>query len=389
MGDVWWGIVEKNGPQQYQWSAYLELLEKVKNAGLKFQATMSFHSCGGNVGDQCDIPLPPWVTSIGDSNPDIFYTDQQGNRDKEYLSLGVDNETLFEGRNPVQIYTNFVQSFVSNFSSYIGNTLVELQIGLGPAGELRYPSYQLSHWSFPGVGEFQCYDKYMLKDLAAAATASGHSDWGYGGPDNAGSYNCNPCTDSSCGPFFTNGNDNFASPYGQFFLNWYAGLLIAHGDNILGSIESVVGGRLKLTAKVSGIHWQFNTPHHGAELTAGYKNDDGKAYDRLASMFAKHSVSFDFTCLEMRDNEQPGSTCCCSPENLVGMTLQAAKNANIGYQGENALARYDQTAYSTIEYESTRVFPINGFTYLRLGSTLLQTSNFATFKTFVSQMHSL
>jgi hypothetical protein len=27
-------------------------------------------------------------------------------------------------------------------------------VGLGPAGELRYPSYQLKLWKFPGVGEY-------------------------------------------------------------------------------------------------------------------------------------------------------------------------------------------------------------------------------------------
>ena len=32
---------------------------------------------------------------------------------------------------------------------------------MGPSGELRYPSYPESSgtWTFPGIGEFQCYDK--------------------------------------------------------------------------------------------------------------------------------------------------------------------------------------------------------------------------------------
>jgi hypothetical protein len=39
--------------------------------------------------------------------------------------------------------------------------LKEIQVGMGPAGELRYPSYPESNgtWRFPGIGEFQCYDK--------------------------------------------------------------------------------------------------------------------------------------------------------------------------------------------------------------------------------------
>jgi len=254
---------------------------------------------------------------------------------------------------------------------------------------MRYPSYQLSRWSFPGVGEFQCYDKYMLADLATAASIAGHPEWGNGGPNNAGTYNCNPCTDSNCGPFFTNGFNNFASAYGQFFLSWYFATLLDHGRNILNDIKTVVPGGVQITAKVAGIHWQFNTPAHGAELTSGYKNDDGTAYNKIASMLAGLGVSIDFTCFEMRNSEQPTGSCCCNPETLIYQTLQAAKSVGIHYQGENALPRFDQTAYNTILYESNRVFVIDGFTYLRLSNTLMQSSNLGTFTSFVNQMHNL
>lgn len=34
--------------------------------------------------------------------------------------------------------------------------ITDIEVGLGPAGELRYPSYPLSQrWVFPGIGEFQ------------------------------------------------------------------------------------------------------------------------------------------------------------------------------------------------------------------------------------------
>jgi hypothetical protein len=40
-------------------------------------------------------------------------------------------------------------------------SIQEIQVGMGPAGELRYPSYpeQNGTWRFPGIGAFQCYDK--------------------------------------------------------------------------------------------------------------------------------------------------------------------------------------------------------------------------------------
>jgi len=42
---------------------------------------------------------------------------------------------------------------------------------MGPAGELRYPSYPEGNnlWRFPGIGEFQCYDKVSPCPPTAAA----------------------------------------------------------------------------------------------------------------------------------------------------------------------------------------------------------------------------
>lgn len=47
---------------------------------------------------------------------------------------------------------------------------MQVLIGLGPNCELKYPAHPLDHrWNFPGVGEFQCYDKFMLATLQACA----------------------------------------------------------------------------------------------------------------------------------------------------------------------------------------------------------------------------
>ena len=60
-----------------------------------------------------------------------------------------------------------------------GDIITEITVGLGPAGELRYPSYPEGdgRWRFPGVGEFQCFDAYMLASLQTAAEAAGHPEW--------------------------------------------------------------------------------------------------------------------------------------------------------------------------------------------------------------------
>ena len=36
----------------------------VKSTGLRIQAVMSFHACGGNVGDYAQVPLPEWVLKV-------------------------------------------------------------------------------------------------------------------------------------------------------------------------------------------------------------------------------------------------------------------------------------------------------------------------------------
>ena len=120
MVDVWWGIVERGGPGQYDFSAYKRLFYKVAAAGLKVQAVMSFHAAGGNVGDTCKIPLPRWILDIGEKNQDIFYTDKSGHRNRECLSLGCDEVPMFWGRTPVDVYKDLITVFCDTFQHLFG-----------------------------------------------------------------------------------------------------------------------------------------------------------------------------------------------------------------------------------------------------------------------------
>ena len=123
MMHIWWGVVEGEGPMTYNWSAYHALLKLITSAGLKVQASMCFHGCSKLV-DNCDISLPPWILSIGENNPDIFFSDKAGNRYQQCLSLSVDSLPLLGGRSPIQMYSHFLQSFRDTFSPYIGSTIV-------------------------------------------------------------------------------------------------------------------------------------------------------------------------------------------------------------------------------------------------------------------------
>jgi len=189
MVDVWWGLVEQQ-PKTYAWTAYRQLFEMARDAGLHAQPVMSFHRCGGNVGDTCNIPLPQWVRDIGAQDKNIWYQDQNKNSDQEYLSCGIDNLPLLQGRTAVQVYSDFMADFTAVMGDLMPSTIDEIQVGLGPAGEMRYPSYQLSRWTYCGIGGLQSYDAYLLAELASAAKAANHTEWAVaGGPNNAGNYN--------------------------------------------------------------------------------------------------------------------------------------------------------------------------------------------------------
>ncbi|XP_043718480.1 beta-amylase 3, chloroplastic-like [Telopea speciosissima] len=386
MVDAWWGLVEKDGPLKYNWDGYAELVQMVQRHGLKLQVVMSFHQCGGNVGDSCSIPLPPWVLEEVSKNPDLVYTDRSGRRNPEYISLGCDSLPVLKGRTPIQTYSDFMRSFRDTFKAYLGGVIVEVQVGMGPCGELRYPSYPESNgtWRFPGIGEFQCYDKYMRASLEASAEAIGKGDWGKGGPHDAGNYNQFP---EDTGFFRREGT--WKTEYGKFFLEWYSGKLLEHGDQILAAAEAIFQGtRAKLSGKVAGIHWHYGSRSHAAELTAGYYNTRHRdGYLPIARTLGKRGVVLNFTCMEMRDGEQPAHA-NCSPEGLVRQVKMATKTTCCELAGENALERYDDRAFAQV-LATSRSDSRNGlsaFTYLRMNKRLFEGENWRNLVNFVKSM---
>lgn len=386
MVDAWWGLVEKDGPLKYNWDGYVELVQMVQRHGLKLQVVMSFHQCGGNVGDTCSIPLPPWVLEEISKNPDLVYTDRSGRRNPEYISLGCDSLPVLQGRTPIQVYSDYMRSFREKFKDYLGKVIVEIQVGMGPCGELRYPAYPESNgtWRFPGIGEFQCFDKYMKASLQAAAEANGQQEWGKSGPHDSGQYQQYP---EDTGFFRREGTWN--TPYGQFFLEWYSTKLIEHGENILAAAHGIFKDTgAELSGKVAGIHWHYKTRSHAAELTAGYYNTrDRNGYLPIARMFAKYEVIFNFTCMEMKDGEQPDHA-NCSPEGLVQQVKMATQTAGIELAGENALERYDESAYGQVlaTSKSDSGSGLSAFTYLRMNKRLFEGDNWRHLVEFVKSM---
>jgi hypothetical protein len=115
---IWWGIVEKEAMGKYDWSGYLAIAEMIQKVGLKLHVSLCFHGS-----KKPNIPLPKWVSEIGESDSSIFFTDRSGQHYKECLSLAVDNLPVLDGKTPVQVYQSFCESFKSSFSPFMESTI--------------------------------------------------------------------------------------------------------------------------------------------------------------------------------------------------------------------------------------------------------------------------
>lgn len=393
MIDVWWGLCEQT-PGVYNFDKYVQLFDACRERQLKVQATMSFHACGGNIGDSVNVPLPNWVVEAGDKYG-FWFQDRGGRVNREYISFGADHEPLLDGargearkRTPLQAYGAFIRAFVERMrkEELMGSTVTELQIGMGPCGELRYPSYPLSVWQFPGIGEFQCFDRFLLKDLKDTVRDKGSESVKAVDmpPVRTGSYNSKPWDTW----FFTRG---FNTEAGNFFLQWYSSRMLEHGEDVLKQARSVIpvsDNQVKLAVKISGVHWWKFTSSRAAEATAGYVSGSGvMAYGDIAKLLKINHSILDFTCLEMRTIDQPFLMARCGPRQLVAEVFDTAKREGVAVAGENALERYDWGAYAQVA-SAFRICGARryGFTFLRLGETLMEEANLRLLRRFVRVM---
>lgn len=107
--DVWWGYVESEGDNKFDWSYYKTYGDTVRAAGLKWIPIISTHECGSNVGDSVNIPLPSWLWEK-DTADNMKFKDENGVYSKETLSPWWSDT--------VKQYDELYESFASNFSSY-------------------------------------------------------------------------------------------------------------------------------------------------------------------------------------------------------------------------------------------------------------------------------
>eukprot|EP00415_Alexandrium_ostenfeldii_P001700 UN1700 len=382
MLDVWWGISEPE-PMKYNFAPYKEIVEMCESIGLKVQFVTSFHQCC-SAGDACYIPLPEWVRS----QEGIWFKNALGDETKAYISLFADDvEIEVSGvppRTPVQMYADWMRAFKKEFGCRLGKTIVEMMVGMGTDGELKYPSYENGPWTFPDIGMLQAFDKYALESLSKAACRANQPSWASPpGVAETGDSNSFPNETT----FWSIEGGGYRSAQGKFFLDWYSSALMEHASKILPIAREVFGGKVQISGKIAGVHWWYKYPSHAAEVAAGYYNTNGvDGYGKIADTFAKSGQAVvDFTCLEMTDASQPPYA-DCGPQELVAQVQSAALHAGLPFTGENALSFYDAAGYNQMLTYKPPTGVVSSVTYLRISDELLEPGPLALFGYFCKRM---
>jgi beta-amylase len=355
--DIWWGRFESQGDNHFDWRYYLRYAEVVQAAGLEWIPILSFHQCGGNVGDDCNIPLPSWVWDLGPAE-EMKFRDEAGFVNGEYVS--------FWYTGIYQQYGQAMTSFAQAFAPY-SSLIKKVYLSLGPSGELRYPSYYArAGWSYPQRGRLQAYSPSAQRAFRNHARRL----YGQNLPALNAAWNSqltsfdhvSPPTDGD--RFFTNG---YRTIYGRDFLQWYQRTLTQHLSAMveIARINLAPLGNVRLGAKVAGVHWLYNSPSmpHAAEYAAGYYN-----YAELMQSLKENNVDLTFTCLEMQDGERDRYPMYSAPRTLTEQIAGLAQHAGVPLYGENALAiSNNRQAYWNVRDVLDR-FPFSGFTLLRLSN---------------------
>lgn len=375
--DVWWGDVEKNGDQNFNWSYYDTIFDKITNAGLDIVAIMSFHQCGGNVGDDYTAYVPSWIWShySGVSATDMQYRSETGAYSGEYVSLWADQYVVDE-------YIEFMNAFEARYG-HMASDFDELNISGGPAGELRYPSYNSHDWGgYPNRGTIQAYSTLAKADfrndmLAKYGSLSGiNAAWG---SSMSSVSEINPPSNAD---WFFNSYDYKNSQYGKDFIDWYNGSLKEHGQNLIAAATTAFDNQfsnIPLGMKIPGIHWRIADPSYPrlAEITAGLIQTSidfqssltGHGYNNIISTFEGQSrkVNLHFTCLEM--GNEGYAPAYSMAENLVFWVAGAAAAKGVDIKGENALSGGVESDFGWDKINNAFQWAsYSGLTVLRIGN---------------------
>lgn len=351
--DVWWGFVEKQD-NVFDFQMYDRIADILARANIKWVPILSFHQCGGNVGDDCSIPLPSWLwkkyAARFGSEKALQYKSEQGNTNAEVLSVWATPYVIDE-------YRDFMTAFYNHF--YHRAALIsEINVSLGPSGELRYPSYNSIDVGsgYPHRGTLQAYSNLAIESFQEFVFKK------YGNLNNIVTAWNRPIYQRSdiqpppnASEFFQ--NQQHFTAYGKDFFDWYTDSLHAHGALILRLATHTFTAPhspykfADIGTKIPGIHWRMASDRL-AELTSGmittsagdWNSEEGHGYHKIINFFSNrkreengHNLLVHFTCLE-KDNWEDGTYGNSLAKNLVFWIGAEARRLQVRLKGENALA---------------------------------------------------
>ncbi|MBD1388922.1 family 14 glycosylhydrolase [Neiella sp. HB171785] len=378
--DLWWGLIEGPQPEVYDWSYYDRMLEVLAAHDMHWVPILSFHQAGGNVNDDFMQTIPLWLWGkILVANPelesvrDLQYVSESGDSSMEYVSLWADQYVL-------PYYRRFMAAFSKHYSAH-AELIDEINISLGPAGELRYPSYNAHDWgNYPNRGTLQCYSRLAQQDwlsyLEQKYSTPAALNYALGTEVRDFTEMAFPEPDE-----LFNNKQYMHSPLGREFLYWYQQSLVNHGRTILKCAAEVFDGPLlhvPLGLKVPGIHWEVSDPvmPRAAEITAGLiaphanmgpqnHGEYARLLEDLIPKNLRNRVVMHFTCLEMINKDYEGYS---RAEDLVNWMADAAAEVGVSLMGENALAGelYGKQGWKQIARALDRQPGFGGITLLRL-----------------------
>lgn len=229
----------------------------------------------------------------------------------------------------------------------------------------------------------------MLASLNASAHEVGMlREWGNGGPIGASSLVHDPENTE-----FFSSDGTWNKPYGKFFLEWYSGMLLLHGQRICMDVDNIFRGiEINKSAKVAVIHWHCGTQSHPAELTAGYYNTSTRnGYLPITEMFRRYGFSMCCTGFEMQDVEKKSLKSVNSPEGFLRQLVWAARIYGIPLEGENATAIWDDESFQQVLkirrfYSYGLKKPSFSFNFVRMDRNMFQEQNWIEFSNFVRKM---
>ncbi len=389
--DVWWGTVERKADNHFDWAYYDKITSVIESAGLHWVPIMSFHRCGGYIGEACNALIPDWVWSnyedMGIRREDMLYRSENDDYNDEAVSLWQDDLVMNQ-------YIEFMNEFEQHFADKAPN-IDEINISMGPSGELRYPAYNPRdpRCDYPTRGCFQAYStaartdfkrfaerKYGKIDALNSAWNTKLSSFDDVSPPDDGTPNDGRSSE------FVASNQYKNSQYGRDFIDWYHESLVDHGNRMIeAGIKAFDGAfaNIEIGLKIAGIHWQMsaNAPQPRiTEMAVGLipssidvsVRSTGFGYKKIVDMVAKYkskrSLALHFTNLEGDDRDLiDGKNAYSQARTQVNYVATAALDAGIRIKGENAMSSSLSSEHSWDNInQSTHENIFHGLTVLRV-----------------------